>query len=176
MSSKIFAKANRRRDITGWMAGEETTQERLRELVREIVAEDYSSQQKAANALGVSQGFLSEFLSKKRGAGPKLFESLSRLYPGRFSAVFGGSTAQPTLGPLELAPRYPNRAKAVTLLVDSGEGTREAVERAADALAVALDSDADPELSWWAGAIGRQLKAARRSLSELGVRELEGDE
>lgn len=67
---------------------DDASQTKLRSLVREIIQEA-GGQKPAAAQLGVSQGYLSEFLSGSRGGGSKLLRGLATLKPSAFADAMG---------------------------------------------------------------------------------------
>lgn len=62
--------------------------EMLRAFVRRLV--DDSDQTQTAELLGISQGYLSEFLSSKRGGGGRIVMGLARLDPRQLIVALGG--------------------------------------------------------------------------------------
>jgi hypothetical protein len=148
-------------------------QAKVTELVREFITE-VGGQAAAAKALGISQGYLSEFLSGGRGGGGKLLRGLAKHRPEVVELMMTGVSRTTTT----LDPRYPNRAQAIKHLVDDGAGTLAEVETAADAYAVALKSDSDPTVLEWVRNIEGKLRELRRGgprLVEVPVTSI-GDE
>ncbi len=62
--------------------------DRLRGALADIVKQ-FGTQTKAAEAMGVSQGMVSDMLQEGRGAGPKLVRAIGRFRPEAVHAVFG---------------------------------------------------------------------------------------
>lgn len=84
---------------------------RLRELAQRVLDRCKGSQTEAAKQIGVSQGFLSEFMSEVRGAGPRLFAGLALLFPDEAMAIMTGRATATTAASAD--ERYPNRALAI---------------------------------------------------------------
>lgn len=59
-----------------------------RDLVR-MVIKDKGGQPQAAKAIGVAQGYLSDFIHGNRGGGGKILRGLARLYPERALELIG---------------------------------------------------------------------------------------
>lgn len=147
-------------------------QTKVTELVRDFITE-VGGQAAAAKALGISQGYLSEFLSGGRGGGSKLLRGLAKHRPEVVELMMTGVVRTTTLD-----PRYPNREQAIKHLVDDGAGTLAEVQAAADAYAVALKSDSDPTVLEWVRNIEGKLRELRRGgpkVAEVPVRSI-GDE
>lgn len=90
----------------------EARNERLRGLVRNVVANRFGGNATAAAAaFGVSQSLVSDFLSRKRGAGLKLIEGLAsflKVAPGALAfsdEIVIGDGTDVVVEPIE---RYPN--------------------------------------------------------------------
>jgi transcriptional regulator with XRE-family HTH domain len=123
----------------------------------------------AAEALGVSQSLLYEFLKGTRGAGMKLLEGLADVTGASLDEVMGRPPPRPK--PIlrlirgELAndngDRYANRAKAAEAAQLIGLSGQAIAEVCADV----LQSDEDPPVEWWLD----QMRAAN-SRHRLGLR------
>src|SRR5690606_34301451 len=85
--------------------------ESVRAHLKRVLEKDFGKNQSlAAEKLGVSQGFISEVLSGKRGAGRKLIDSLC-LYAGlSYEQAIGRAPVERVV---ELDARYPNRARGI---------------------------------------------------------------
>ena len=88
--AKSFAKANSRPDtfsaVVKSKALSDPRNDALREAVRRVIEQHFGkpprgAQGRAAKAFGVSGGYLSDFLSSNRGAGPELLHGVARYRP-----------------------------------------------------------------------------------------------
>lgn len=70
---------------------------------------------------------------------------------------------------VEREPRYPNRDEAIRLLTQDGAGTAAEVRMAADAFAVALQSDEDLTVLEWVRSIDRAIRDRRRGQRIAGT-------
>jgi transcriptional regulator with XRE-family HTH domain len=136
-------------------------------LIKLIEAEFDGNQRAAAKALGVTQPALSLVVNNKGGVGAKLITAICSRTGMSVDQLLGRVPETVTV-PLE---RYPNRARAIALLVESGDDEVECREAAP----VALDSDEDPDPLWWVDQIRSELARRRRGI-RVGVRTVGTDE
>src|SRR5688572_17274908 len=73
-----------------------------------------------------------------------------------------------------VSPRYTSRERAIRALILLGR-PEDKVREAADAVAVALDSETDLDPEWWAERIKLEMAALKRGSEPLGVREIADD-
>lgn len=145
------------------------TQAKITDMLRSFIGE-MGGQSAAAKALGVSQGYLSEFLGGKRGGGQKLIRGLGKYRPEIVELFLTGTSRH-----VSQDARYPNREQAIAHLVDDGAGSADEVRQAADAFAVALKSESDLTVLEWVRSIDRTIRDIRRGRTVVPVAEL-GDE
>lgn len=143
----------------------------VRAHLKRVVDRDFGGNQSgAADKLGVSQGFISEVLSGKRGAGRKLIDSLCSYEGLSYEQAVGRA---PVARVVELDARYPNRSRGIRAAMELIEGL--AFDRADRLAPRALQSKEDPSPEWWY----QQIKAAHeRELKglSLGISEVEDDD
>lgn len=132
-----------------------SVQDRLREVVRSMVME-LGGQKQSASRLGVSQGYLSEFISGGRGGGAKLFEAIAAKYPTKLADILGLEAGA-------AGYRQSNRERAIQLLVNDGRGDEATIREAAERAAAALDAREDQSELKWVEMITPFIKAKRRS-------------
>lgn len=151
---------------------DKATQARVTELLRDFI-EKAGGQAPAAEAIGISQGYLSDILSGKRGAGQKLIRGLGKHRPDIAQILITGVVSVPSVQ----GTRYPNRELAIHQLVEYGAGTETEVREAADAFGVALKSDSDLPVLKWVREIEDVLHDLRRGRRPKGMPVTElGDE
>jgi hypothetical protein len=138
---------------------------RLRAITRRVMAERFGgSQSKAAQAFNVEQGFLSDFLNEKRGAGAKLLRGLAKFDPS-----VGDIIGLPTRV-VEQQERYTNREHAIRLIVQDSGALESDVRAAADAAGTDLKSEDDLSVVAWVDAIREWLRALRLNRQRTGAR------
>lgn len=93
-------------------------------LARLIEREFDGNQSRAARAIGMRQASLNEFMSRKRGAGMKMLEGVSKAAGVPISKVLGEETERTKVERLD---QFPARARAVA-------AWREAMDRAIDSV------------------------------------------
>lgn len=139
----------------------------LRSMARRIVASGVK-QAVLADRIGVSAGFISDFLSEKRGGGMRVLTGLGRSYPLEFLELVGIEPAtvatlwveRPTGeddqgGEMRVLPESVRRAARAAIELD---GCAPADAARAAAMAVAEFGEvpqADPD--WWLGKLRRHL-------------------
>ncbi len=102
----------------------------------------------------------------KAGGGIKA-ETLDLLVDALVRRGFSEAWLRKGVGPelsnertVEYPERYPNRARAIALLVEAGEDE----EECRSAAPVALDSDEDPDPLWWVDQIRAECARQRRGI------------
>ena len=90
----------------------ERQNEKARKALRELISRSFSSQRSAAEAFGVTPTQISDFLSGKRGAGPKLLMGVASVEPQVAAIMLGAD-----LGDSQLSGEP---AAAVAALVRGG--------------------------------------------------------
>lgn len=117
---------------------------------------ELGGQKQSASRLGVSQGYLSEFISGGRGGGAKLFEAIAAKYPTKLADILGLEAGA-------AGYRQSNRERAIQLLVNDGRGDEATIREAAERAAAALDAREDQSELKWVEMITPFIKAKRRS-------------
>lgn len=138
--------------------------QRVRDFVRSIVVTEFEGNEtRAAAAFGVSQSYLHEFLKGTRGTGMKLVNGVARYKRWPLDAIVSQRNYE-----TQSKSRYANRELAIGQLVADGESEQD-VRDAADAVAVALKSDVDPQVRRWVRAIEAILDLKRQGDTELAL-------
>lgn len=134
--------------------------EQLRAAVRRLLETEFGgSQSRAAKAFGVTQGYISDFLDGKRGAGAKLLRGV---------APFDESVAE-ILGVTSNSDvRYSNRELAIRLVTADSGAPEADVTAAADAAGTDLSSDSDLSVVAWVDAIREWMRALRLERRRVG--------
>lgn len=155
MQPQTIAIGVARASQTGAMATkslEESQNDAVRAVTRAIMDRDFEGKQlRAAPVFGVSQGYLGEFLSGRRGAGMKLLRGVAN-YAGVSIDQLMGNTGT-VEGTVEVVrafanERYPARAQAIALLVESGWSQEEADAAADSAHLAGHQAEGEPVLVW----------------------------
>lgn len=142
---------------------------KLAKAIRPVLEEKFSSQTEAAQALGVKQGTLSDFLNGKKRAGPKLLEGILSVAPDVFDQVVRGI---PVDRRVTSSDRYDDRARAIRAHELLGISAQDA-EAAADSVGVALKEEhgEQPSARAWFFAINRVLVSGPPAGTPVGPEE-----
>lgn len=138
-----------------------SSEARLRKLLADIVSE-LGSQHATAKALGVTQPTVQRVLVHGRGLGGKLSAALLD-----YEAKNRRKKTE-----VDMIERYPNRATAIKLLVESGEEA----ELCTAAAPTALQSDEDPPVAWWYERIKLELQLIQKPWKRLSRKVLTQDD
>lgn len=119
--------------------------EKLRAKLRTYIADECDSEGRiAAEKLGVTGATISDFLSKKRGAGPKLLAGFAKVRPEWVAQALGMPA-----GVVSGAGRTWTCNEAIRRMVEDNEGTAAALEALADEYLTSDSRGADVSAAEW---------------------------